>query len=317
MLENFENGWIVFKQSLMVLGRYPKFLLPLVAWWALYALLVLYAQFFFPWSQYQLWACVAFVLVVVILWSAALGIACLVMLEMIRQIQADEPVNTTKAVVKVLEDDFARALPITLVWSLLHVILGMIQGLGQKGEGEGSGGRLSPQSAAETLANYDPHFGLWDLLFQSSKAALMMVVFLILPAIAWEGLWPVEATKKGLHILKAHLSVFASGFVLTQMAGIAVFIPISILITLAQVHIPVSDSIWYAAILYSGLAVTLVLFLEQMFAAQLYLWHLRWVKVAESAKASGQPLPKFRDVAEPVIFPGTPNFLALREFFDL
>lgn len=317
MYDNIANGWMVFTQSLEVLGRYPKFLVPIIGWWVLYAPMIIYAQFFFPWSRYQFWAGILFVFLVVFIWSAALGVACLVLLEMIRNTQEGRPVEVGSAFRKVINEDFARALPITFVWAIIHVLLSMIQALMRSDDVSQKDGTLSPQNAAEALAGYIPHFGLSDLFFESSKDALRMIVFLILPGVAWEGLWPMEAIKKGLHILKAHLSIFATGFVLTEMAGITVFIPISILIVFAQWKYPISNYTWCAAILYSGLALSFVFFLQQMFAAQLYLWHLKWLKAAESAKASGQPLPKLKDIPEPVIFHDVPEFLALKEFFDL
>jgi hypothetical protein len=109
-----------------------------------------------------------------------------------------------------------------------------------------------------------------------------MLVFLILPAIAWDNMNFVQATQKGLLVLKTHLGEFARGYALTYAAAVVVFLPAAVVFVLGArhrhmaplVHFP--DAVWVATMIYCGLAWSFCLYLEQMFVAQLYLWHMKW-----------------------------------------
>jgi hypothetical protein len=114
------------------------------------------------------------------------------------------------------------------------------------------------------------------------KKGVRMVMFLIMPAIAWDNLGFFAATKKGLSVLRAHLGDFASGYALTYAAAAIVFLPPWIIFELRTGRhsnpplIHFSDSVWVVTTIYVGLAWSFCIYLEQMFMAQLYLWHMKW-----------------------------------------
>jgi hypothetical protein len=65
--------------------------------------------------------------------------------------------------------------------------------------------------------------------------------------------------------------------------------------------------VWVAVIIYSGLAWSFCMYLEQMFTAQLYLWHLKWEESVLEAKKRNQPLPLFKDTEQPALLAKVPN----------
>jgi hypothetical protein len=123
----------------------------------------------------------------------------------------------------------------------------------------------------------------------------------------------VDATKKGLGVLKAHLGEFARGYALTYAAAAVVFLPPAILFMLGSrhhghpplVHFP--DAVWVATTIYVGLAWSFCIYLEQMFVAQLYLWHMKWERKFEVARLIKRPLPAFEDIEPPALLAKIPD----------
>lgn len=174
---------------------------------------------------------------------------------------------------------------------------------------------LTAQHAAETIANYRD-FSFSSAFIEALQKGVRMVVFLIMPAIVWENLSFYGATKKGLAVLRAHLSDFGAGYALTYAAAAIVFLPPAIIFELGtghhgnppMIHFP--DSVWVGTIIYMGLAWSFSIYLEQMFMAQLYLWHMKWEETVSQAKLRHQPPPEFDDVARPELLAKVPGLFA-------
>jgi hypothetical protein len=124
-------------------------------------------------------------------------------------------------------------------------------------------------------------FSLTQTFMRALKERVRLVVFLILPAIAWENMSFVEAAEKGLVVPKTHLGEFARGYALTYAA---------------------------AAVIYCGLAWSFSLYLEQMFVAQLYLWHLKWERKFGVARLMKRPRPAFKEIEPPALLAQVPAF---------
>jgi len=244
--------------------------------------------------------------------STVIGISCLVLLEMFHQVESGLPIKLGLAFVHTLDDDLPRALPILLVWALLWFALTLIQVFTRRKRAGDSTTEFSPENAARVLVGYRSQFSFSDAFFEAMKKGVRMVVFLILPAIAWEHLWPIDATRRGLHVLKAHLSVFASGFVLTEAASLLIFLPAFVIIyTSAKARVTLPPEVWFGVIIYSSFAWSFTFFIEQMFAAQLYLWHLKWLDACKDASNSKSPLPSLENVKKPTILDDVPEFVKL------
>ena len=242
--------------------------------------------------------------------------SCAVVLEMIRQIELGNP-SLIRAVGKALSKDMIKVLPLSIVWATIWFVLTVIEAIlsrFKKKDGDNDD-TLTAQNAAATIANFRD-FSFSAAFIDALKKGVRMVVFLIMPAIAWENLGFFDATKKGLSVLRAHLGDFARGYALTYAAAVIVFLPPWIVLELGTgrhgnpplIHFP--DSVWVGTIIYIGLAWSFCIYLEQMFMAQLYLWHMKWESEVETAKEKHQPLPQFHAVGCPELLVKTPDLFA-------
>jgi hypothetical protein len=313
MFKGIRTAGELMKQSLVVLWKRPSLLIPLLMCWVLYAPIVLYFKFSFDWSQYPISSVLLIVLAIITAFSLIIGTSCLVLLELIEQIENGENVSILSAFWNVIKSDFLRALPILLVWAILWFILHVIQALFRRRSSSSKDEDFTAQNAARTLAGMDSSFSLSGAFFEPLKKGLRMIVFLILPAIAWEELSPIAATKKGLSILRAHVAAFATGFVLSEATSTFVFLPAFIVILLSQkFDVVFPEAVWLGMIIYCAFAWSFSLYIEQMFAAELYLWHLKWMEASEIAKKNKKSPPQFRRVKPPSILDDVPELVKLR-----
>jgi len=169
---------------------------------------------------------------------------------------------------------------------------------------------FTAENAAKTLAGYQ-NFSLSRAFFEALEKGVWMIVFLILPAIFWENLSFLKAIKKGIAVFKTYLSEFVTGFVLTWMVAIIIFLPPGLLFYIAdELEIELPTWVWIITIIYIAFGWSYSIYLEQMFTAELYLWHLKWEKKSEEEKKRfGKPLSKLRDVKTPPVLDEVPDLL--------
>ena len=287
MFKSITNGMQMIGHSFAVISRYPVFILPLLGCWSLYAPLILYFKFSIPWEQQSLTVSLLLVFAAIFVLSSAFSIATLVVLEMIQHVESGKRPDLISAIGDAVTKNLIRALPIIVVWSLLWFFLTVLSALFSKRKNDGDS-ELNMESAARTfVGNGGAYFSL-RTLFRLMNKALRMVVFLILPAIAWQDCGPIEATKRGITALRTHLGQFATGFILSEGVAIVLSIPIGILLYFKGDH-PLPDIVWSGVIVYCAFSWSFVMYVEQMFAAELFLWHLKWQ--CENKKLAQQNLP--------------------------
>jgi len=304
----------IFRLSLAVLRKQPSLAEPLLMCWVIYAPIVLYLDYFFNWSKYSLSSVLLIVLAVITVFSLIIGISCLVLLELIEQIENGEEASILHAFSHVLRSSLIRALPILLVWAFLWFVIHVIATFFRRRNSSSNDEDFSAENAARTLAGLDSSWSFSSAFFDALNRGARMIVFLILPAIAWEELSPILATKKGLSILKSHIIEFSTGFVLSETTSFAVFLPTTILFFVTdKFNIVLPDGIWFVVIIYCALAWSFSLYIEQMFTAELYLWHLKWVAASNLARKNKKHLPDFRDITPPSILDDVPEFVKLRK----
>jgi hypothetical protein len=308
----WRRGWLLIAQGVGVLRQYPWFIAPILMVWLIYAPGVLYLKYGLQWSRHNTAESAIIVYFFIVAFSFCILLACDVLLELIQQLESDEP-SLRSAIAATFRKDLANLLPLAFAWATIWFALSLIEAaLSRRDEEDSGDAELDAQGAAEALAGFGS-FSLSSAFFEALKKGVRMVVFLILPGIAWEDMNFVNATRKGLAVLKAHKGHFARGYALTYAASAVAFLPPSILFMLGTgrhgrpplIHFP--DSVWAATIIYIGLAWSFSIYLEQMFGAQLYLWHLKWERKFEVAKLSRRPLPSFEDIEPPVLLAKVPN----------
>ena len=314
MASSWSKGWGLLVHSLNVFKAYPSFLLPILTVWIIYAPTVLYLKYGYQWNQHSLEDDLGVIALFLFGLSFLILMSCAVVLEMIRQIEDGNP-SLIRAISKALGKDMIRVLPLSIVWATIWFLLTLIEAFLPKKKESNDDATLTAQNAAATIANYRD-FSLSAAFFDALKKGVRMVMFLIMPAIAWENLSFLAATKKGLSVLRAHLGDFGSGYALTYAAAAIVFLPPWIIFQLGTgrhgnpppIHFP--DSVWVGTTIYVGLAWSFCIYLEQMFMAQLYLWHMKWESKVELAKEEHQPVPEFQSVGRPELLVKTPGLFA-------
>src|SRR3989344_3124160 len=232
MFQGIKNGWDLIKESIKVFNHYPKFIIPLLITWLVYAPIILYLKYWFDWDAYTGSQTFLIVFGIVFLFAFLLSFSCSMLLELIQQLESGNKMSVTKAFGYTLGHNTIKILPIVIVWTIIWFVLLVIQALlskDKKREKES----FSAENAAKTLAGYRS-FSFSRAFFQALQKGVRMVIFLILPAIAWENLSFWQSIKKGLAVFKTNLSVFVTGFVLTGLAASIIFLPPSILFYVSE-----------------------------------------------------------------------------------
>jgi hypothetical protein len=310
-MSNFGEGWQLIVHSLNVFRAYPSFLVPIFLVWIFYASGILYLKYDYRWSLHGAGPDIGVAFLFLLAVSFLILISFTMVLEMIRQFEGGKP-SFRKAMDKVVGRDMLGVLPLAVIWALIWLVLTIIEAMLSKSKKNKGGGDFTAENAAITLADYGK-FSFSAAFIEALQKGVRMVMFLILPAIAWENLGFVKAVKKGLAVFRAHPGLFGSGYALTYAAAAVVFLPAVVVLELGTshhgnpplVHFPAC--VWVATIIYMGFAWTLSIYLEQMFMAQLYLWHMKWEKATAEAKEEGKPAPLFKDVPRPELLQKTPG----------
>lgn len=301
MFQGIKNGWDLIKESIKVFNRHPKFIVPLLITWLVYAPIILYLKYWFDWDAFTGSQILLIVFGIVFVFAFLLAFSCSMLLELIQQLESGEQMSVTKSFGHTLSHNVIRILPLVLVWAVIWFILLIIQALLSKKKGKGEKESVSAENAAKTLAGYQS-FSLSRAFFKALEKGVRMVMFLILPAIAWENLSFWQSVKKGIAVFKAHLSEFVTGFVLTGVAAMIIFLPPAILFYISdEAEVMFPDWVWVATIIYIAFAWSYSIYLEQMFTAELYLWNRKWEKEVAKARQEGRATPTLREVPRPSI----------------
>jgi hypothetical protein len=310
MLNRLSSSWSLFTDSFRVFGKYPVLIVPIVFSWLLYAPIVLWAQFFAPWDSLS--AGQIFLVVFLIGWAFALllSLSCAWLLELVQQIESGEPASLGTAWRELVSKDLRAIIPLSLVWAVLWFILTVLEAIFSR-RNRDSSQDLNAQSAAEALGGDGP-FSWLRLGFQMLQKVVRMVMFLILPAVAWEDKGFGDATRRGLSVLRQTLVQFFAGYALTEAAAAIIFIPPAIMFELAdKQHVAFPTWAWYLCILYVAFATSYSIYLEQMYTAELFMWFLLWERAKADAIAKGAPAPALTDVPRPQVIDGTPDLISM------
>lgn len=308
MFEGIKNGWDLIKDSIAVFNHHPKFLTPLLITWLIYAPIILYLKYGFDWDVLSAGQSFLFIFGIIFLFAFILAFSCSMLLELIQQLESGQKMSLTRSFNHTLSRNLVKIIPIIIIWTIIWFILLIIQALlseNKKRKKES----FTAENAAKTLAGYQS-FSLQRAFFEALEKGVRMIVFLILPAIAWENLSFGKAIKKGMTVFRTNLSEFVSGFVLTWVAAIIIFLPPGILFYISdELKLTLPTWIWIVAIIYIAFGWSYTIYLEQMFTAELYLWHLKWEKQIEEEKKLGKPLSQLKDVKRPSILDEVPELL--------
>lgn len=300
MFQGVKNGWQLINQSIKVFNRHPKFIIPLLITWLVYAPIVLYLEYWFNWDAYTSSQFFMIVFGIIFVFAFLLSFSCSMLLELIQQLESGKQMSVASAFGYTLSHNLIKILPVVLVWTIIWFVLFAIQALlskDKKREKE----LFSAKNAAKTLAGYQK-FSLSKAFFKALEKGIRMVVFLILPAITWENLSFWKSAKKGIAVFKSNLSTFVTGFVLTGLATAIIFLPPALLFYISgELEVSFPDWVWVITIIYIAFAWSYSIYLEQMFTAELYLWNYKWEKEVAKAQEENKPIPTLNDIPRPSV----------------
>ncbi len=288
----------VFMDSLRLFVKYPIFLLPLIIVWIIYAPIILWLKFKYQpdanaWGQTLL-----LVFVVIFIFSALLMFSCSLVLELLQQIEHGQRPSFTQALGDTINQNLITMLPLMLMWSVVWFLLLLLSALTSR-QSKNNDDAINAENAAKTLAGYQK-VSISEAFFSAVNQGVRMVVFLIMPAIAWENLSLSNAVKKGFAVLKGNKSGFVRAYLLSEAIAVIVFFPPALLFVItAKGKIVLPDTVWLATMLYVAIAWSYSMYVEQLYAANLYLWYMAWDKEAKLAKAMGDPVPALKNVKAP------------------
>jgi hypothetical protein len=225
--------------------------------------------------------------------GVALSFGCLVVLERVRQIEMDEPASLTGALGSALANA-ARALPLVLLWSVLWLA---ISGVGMLLGGD------DDRDAGDRWVD-------WSV--RAACDAMRMLVFCSLPALAWEvGGSPWGAVRRGMAVARRHKAEFGVGLMLSELAGAIAFLPGAGVGVAYMSGVDVPEVAWLGAGALSLLLWTFVMLVQQLYAAELYVWHLLWEDASARSVAAGEAPIAPDAITRPSLLDGVPALAAV------
>ena len=222
-----------------------------------------------------------------IIWGFAfmLTLSCSVLLELLQQKETGKTFNLFKSLGETLTKNILQILILSFIWAVIWFLLIILEAIFKKKKSSGDSDEETAENVAKTLAGADDVSPL-SLTFEALKKGIRMIVFLIIPAFAWENLGVGKSFKRGLSILRQRVTEFISGYTLSYLAAVIVFLPPSIMFYMnGELKIDFPQWSWVVCIIYIGFAWSYTIYLEQMFTATLYLWQLKWESEVRKAEA--------------------------------
>lgn len=304
------SAWNIIGYSVKILVRYPILLLPLFLCWLLYATEVIYFNYYF--NADNIAGPIQFIFIIfLILFSVCFifSFSALIMLEMIQQIETNNKISFIGAFIEVIKKDLIKAFPIMLIWAILLLVFTILEVLLSKHK-KITPKELSYENAARTLGEGE-EVSFLNLSFGLITSGVRLIVFFIYPAIAWEDETTINSIKKGFYLIKNNLSKFFTGFFSIELIAIIIFLPVGLLFYFVdKTNMSLPNYVWLITILYIGFACSIYLYLQQVFAALLYMWNIKWLKkVNEIKQEKWAALPKLEDIPMPSILNDEPDLL--------
>ncbi|MBC8875958.1 MAG: hypothetical protein H8E44_41570 [Planctomycetes bacterium] len=88
MFSRLKSGVEVVGDNIKVFRLHPKLSVPLLFCWLIYAPIALYLKFFFPWDNFGFGGICFIVFLIILLFSFIFSCSCLVLLELLQQIES-------------------------------------------------------------------------------------------------------------------------------------------------------------------------------------------------------------------------------------
>lgn len=307
MFRSFKDSFQLIKSAIKAFLKYPSLIIPLFSCWVLLLPIVISIEFFIPWEKFSDWGIVFIAFLIILFFSFVISSSCILLLEQIKQIETHGRLSLSSCLSSA-KCNIKKSLPIIFLWGLVWFLIILIELLVRGEDREEQELEFDVKNVTKTMAGYEDK-SLSVSAFDAIKKGVRMLAFLIYPAVCWEEKKPKQAIKKGFAVAKTHPKQFFAGFLLTEITSTFIFLPIFIVFLVDQKTGDVQDWVWFMTLVYTGFAWSFSLLIEQLYTAELYLWHMHWEKVHQEAKKNGLNEPKLSDVKRPSIMDDIPDLL--------
>ena len=308
MFKGLKTGWDVINASITAFFKHPIFLLPLLTVWLVYAPTIIYFKWHFRWDNYNKSETALIIFLIIFGFCLLLTLSCSILLELIQQKETGKKFNLFKSLKETLTKNIIQIIVLAFFWSILWFILTILEAFLSRKKSSSDKEAENAENIARTLAGTG-NVSFTSLTFDALKKGIRMIVFLIMPAFAWENFGINKSIKRGLSILKQRTTEFITGYTLSYLAAAIVFIPPAIMFKLSKDKVEFSDEAWILCIIYIAFAWSYTIYLEQMFTAELYLRQLKWEQNVRIAIDNGKKPPKFWQTKNPSIIDDNPDLI--------
>lgn len=286
------------KAAIQIFYNHPIFLLPLLTTWIFVASGTVYFKWYFPWESYNTTGQFTFAYLFYFLTSLLILFSCSVLVELIEQDESGKQMNISKAINDSLINNIGHIIILSFIWSIVWFTLVLLKVIFSKKDRNGDD-EMSAENIAKTLAGNDS-FSWTNFTFDALIQALRMIMFIVVPAFAWENKGFGASFKRGISIVGLRTANFIEGFIISLGVQFIVYLPPGIMFYLNnKANIDFSETAWYLCIVYLGFAWSFTIYVEQLFGAELFLWQLKYEKAYEIAKQKGLPTPRFSSIERP------------------
>lgn len=295
----FKSAWQLLRDSEMIFRKRPIFIVPIIFVWFFFAAVTIYLTYFNDFSGINIYWMFFWIFLIIMIFAFLISFSALVVLEMIEQLEFGNEIDLYKALNEAIRKDLVKTIPITIIWTVVWFLLTIIESFFRKDDKK-ENKEFNLENTAKTLAGGDEKFSLSGEIFRLIQKGLRMVIFLILPAIAWENYSTVQAIKRGIFITKSNFMNFLSNLIVSDLAGILIFLPPGIILYLSsEIEMTFPSYVWVGVILYSAIAWSFYLYIEQMITALFYLWYMKWEKKTKEAILSDEAVPSIESIKKP------------------
>lgn len=290
VVKGASQSFLLLAKSAMLFFKQPRFIVPLgfmMSYSVLFSLY--YSQLLNRYGLLALFFGVLFSSSFVILFSYSWN------LELMQHLENGRSPSLLRALKDTVVHNIWSLIPLMLIWNALLIgilVIEVIAKITVNMVASFYGGAADETARSAT-----------DQIFDFVRKGMRMFIFLSIPAVAWKDKGFIGSLKEAYNITTEHLSQFSSGFMASVFLAMLFFSPLYILNEFELVNL--SSNLF---VIYGAVAATYIIYSEQFFTAQLYLWNYRWRQEVIYAKKNGEKVPDLEDVDKPSLIDDVSEF---------
>ncbi len=293
---HIEDALIILWETMKIFIKFPIMILPVLIPSIISACATWYFEMYFDWDNIVTFeGCLSLLFLVGFVCIVTYSFGSLVMLEMIEQIETNKKLNFFSALFKAFNKDFFKAFPVMAAWAFLWFILDIIDILIWK---------ITRKNKSNGFIEFAQ---LW----------IQMFAFYTYPAIVWENKDAFSAIKKSSKNIENQFFELLTGLLSVRvLACIVAFV--YVIVVLIVCYYFKGQNIKYSALDLKNLLIFIcfarafIIYIQQMFVANLYMWNMKWERAVIKAYVAGEPKPYLSDVEKPSLLDDIPDLLLVR-----